>query len=181
MHAAPGFLKPFHVAEVNGVTFRVANDGFRSVFSGALVGWKVRSEPLVGSARVATMTPYVESTGPRDPGDGFRWIDYRRQLGMGVIIIPPAGWKPEDKTWDLSHATTGEIEAIATSDFEQVKQHVAGDGSGFVLVEPAEGWKNTGASAKGSAVQEPSTESLLLAAGVAVGVAVFIYWLWDYR
>ena len=94
--------------------------------------------------------------------------------------LEPVGWKPEGEAWDISHATTGEITAIATEDFEQVKQHASGQKRGFVLVEPSEGWENTGASAS-SGPREPSTSSLLVAAGVTVGVAVFVYWLWDYR
>jgi hypothetical protein len=177
MYVALGATEPFHTAELNGVTYRVANDGFRSAFSGSLVGWQVRSTQLMGfgddepsgveteRTEVVKMTPYVESTGPRDPGDGFRWVDTRRQLGRGIVIIPPLGWSPTD---DIMRATKGELAAIATEDFAQVPR-LDRDEPGFVLVEPAEGWKNTG------------KRSLLIAAGVAVGVAAIVYLVWGAR
>lgn len=188
MYVALGASEPFHTAESNGVTYRVANDGFRSIFSGGLVGWQVRSTQLLGlghtdlnqnaereRTEVVKMTPYVESTGPRDPGNGFRWVDTRRQLGRGVIVIPPIGWSPSD---DIMRATKGELVAIATEDFTQVRQHAAGDEPGFVLVEPAEGWENTGELVLPAAAGAPSTSSLLIAAGVAVGAAAVVYLLW---
>jgi hypothetical protein len=187
MYVALGALDPFHVAELNGVTFRVANDGFRSAFSGALVGWQVRSTQLLGfghhdpnveseRTEIVKMTPYVESTGPRDPGNGFRWVDMRRQLGRGIIVIPPLGWTPGD---DIMRATKGELVVVATEDFDQVRQHASGDEPGFVLVEPAQGWKNAGVPTQQQ--QEPSTSSLLIAAGIAVGVATVAYLVWGPR
>lgn len=176
---------PFQVTEIDGVTFNVANDKFRSVFTGSLIGWHTRSSQLLGlghddvnieteRTEMVKMTPYVESTGPRDLGDGFRWVDMRRTLGRGVIIIPPAGWTPDR---DIMHTTKGEITAIATEDFGQVRKHAAGDVTdGFVLVEPAQGWKNTGGSTGPGA--EPDSNTLLIAAGVAVGAAVLVYAIW---
>jgi hypothetical protein len=185
MYVALGATEPFHTAELNGVAYRVANDGFRSVFSGALVGWQVRDSQLSGfghhdpniereRTETVRMTPYVESTGPRDPGNGYRWVDMRRQVGRGIIIIPPVGWAPSD---DIMRATKGELVAIATEDFTQVRQHAAGDEPGFVLVEPAEGWQTTGKSAA-PAGTEPSSSSLLIAAGIAIGVATVAYIVW---
>jgi hypothetical protein len=181
--------EPFHTAQAGGVTFNVANDKFRSTFTMSLIGWKVRSSQLLGfghtdpkieteRTEAVEMTPYTESIGPDDPGDGFRWVDIRREVGRGVIIIPPAGWDPSK---DIMHASGGKITAIATEDFAQVKQHCADGKSSFVLVEPAQGWKNIGAEpGAGAGVSNggPSTESLIIAAGVAVGAAVLLYVVW---
>lgn len=180
--------EPFHTAQAGGVTYNVANDKFRSMFTGGLIGWQVRSSQLLGfghtdpkieteRTEVAKMTPYTESTGPRDPGNAFRWVDNRREIGRGVIVIPPAGWDPSK---DIMHATGGEITAIATEDFAEVREHAADDKPGFVLVEPAQGWDNVGdAPGAGAGGDEPSTESLLIAAGVAVGAAVLFYLVWS--
>lgn len=187
MYVALGALEPFHSAELDGVAFRVANDGFRSAFSGALVGWQVRSGQLLGfghdpvesierdRTEVVMMTPYVESTGPRDPGNGFRWVDNRREIGRGIIIIPPAGWQPED---DVMRATAGEITAIATEDFGQVRQHASEGKPGFVLVEPAEGWQNAGTPAQPGDGEAEPTRPLVIAAVLAVGAAVVVYAIW---
>lgn len=180
---------PFHVKEAAGVSYRVANDKFRGNFKGALVGWKVRETALSGfghedapdiekeRTETALMTPYNESTGPRDAGDGFRWVEHRLLAGRGIIIVPPDGWKPED---DVMRQTTGEITVIATEDFQQVKKHATSDKPGFVLAEPAQGWKNvdTAPTVPLPGLEDASTKTLLIAAGIVVGAVGVGYLVW---
>lgn len=192
--------EPFHVNKTGSVSYRVANDQFRSVFKSALVGWKVRSSsvsayghgPEVSAAyghgpepgdiekertETATMTPYTESTGPRDPGDGMRWVEYRRQLGRGIVVVPYESFSPDD---DVLRRTTGTIHVFATEDFVAVRDYAAEGKPGFVLIEPAEGWKNTSGTGPFPGDGE-SMKTALVVAGVAVAVVGLGYLFWRRR
>lgn len=125
-----------------GLTYRAVAPGKEYVLAGAMVGWKVRegADPDavdVSVRETARLTPYTEATGPRDPGDGYRWILQREALGRGVIMIPPAGYRPGD---DIMRATNGEIQLVATEDAADLAL-ARPDAGGFVVYEPAGGWK----------------------------------------
>lgn len=177
-----GAMTPRHQAVVfderqhDGVSYQALPAVLVSPFKSALVGWKVRSQSSGEGSEIATMTPYTESTGPRDPGDGFRWVDTNATMGNGVLIIAPAGFKPGD---DIMRATSGTLTAVATTSAAELSR-VCGPAAsprGFVLYEPKQGW---GSPAPGA--QPPSAGGWggYLAAGAAAlavaGVAAWLLW-----
>lgn len=178
---APSFLD---TKEALGVKYQAANDASRSNIKGAYVGWKVRSTNLLHhtdediervKTEIAKLTPYVESTGPRDPGDGFRWIDMRATLGRGIIVIPPVGWTP---AVDLMRMTTGDSTLIATEDINQVRDNAGPGKPGFVLYEPQAGWKQgEGSSVDIPELDKAATKTIVLVAGVTVAVVGLGYLL----
>jgi hypothetical protein len=127
-------------------TYRGVSTLFVMPFKAAMVGWKVRegADPNVidlDATETADLTPYNESTGPRDPGDGFRWIENRWQQGRGILVVPPATWQPGD---DIMRATTGNVHLVASEDVRDRDKiaSAASPGGGFVLYEPRSGeWK----------------------------------------
>lgn len=164
-----------HDETLGGVTYRVVGETHRSPTKGGLVNWEVRDyqalghgeeTPVAEGTEVARMTPYVESTGPRDPGDGFRWVDNRVTLGRGIIIVPPADWSPDGRGGGFMDSTTGELTAISTTDFSQVRQHATTGQRGFVLYPPADGWQNV--NGNGTKPPKPKTTAFLVAAGLIV-------------
>lgn len=135
----------FKEREAAGVRYRGVQPLIVMPFKSAMVGWKVRSgaEPDVIDLDVtesAELTPYNESTGPRDPGDGFRWVDQRWQQGRGILVVPPANWQPGD---DIMRATAGNVTLIASEDAAELARvaSTSAPGRGFVLYEPRNGWQ----------------------------------------
>jgi hypothetical protein len=178
---------PFSEKDLGGVVYRVASDKLRSSFTMGLVGWKVRDTSFAAFGHTdapvelektesARMTPYNESTGPVDTGDGYRWARDRRDAGRGIVILPPLSWQPSE---DILRSTTGEITAVATENFAEVARHATVDKLGFVLVEPAQGWKNVEEVAV-HPEDEQATKVLLVAAGLLLAVTVGLSW-WEKR
>ncbi len=159
----------FEQAEASGVPYRRLAQPSVLPVKGAMVGWKVRSGPSghdpidFSVTEVAELTPYVEATGPTDPGDGFRWIEKRIVSGRGVIMVPPVGWQPTD---DLMRQTTGAVRLVASERAEDLAQHAHIDSSGFVIVDPQGGWK-----APASSIVTPEKKALpkwVLPVGIGV-------------
>lgn len=138
---APAFYEERQAA---GVRYRAARPELVMPMKAAMVGWHVRegADPDIIDTTVtetALLTPYNESTGPRDPGNGFRWVDKRWETGRGIVMIPPATWQPGD---DLMRATSGEVRLIATENAAEMAQVAGMDapGTAFVLYDPKSGW-----------------------------------------
>lgn len=168
-----------------GIRYRAAFPQYVMPIKAAMVGWEVRSgaDPDVVDMDIvetADLTPYNESTGPRDPGNGFRWIENRWLQGRGVIVIPPADWRPgmdpfQDAA-DLMRATTGNVRVIATERAADLMQFAAtsSPGSGFVLYDPRNGWEGaaTDPSGNGTASKWPSWAVPVLGGVVVLGIGV---------
>lgn len=162
-------LSPFITKELEGATFRIANDVLRSTFIVALMGWKVRESAVHEGTETVHMTP----AGFGGVGDGHSWVDHHRRAGKGVIVTPPADWIP------LSPLLAGDINAIATDDFRNVRRMVA-SARGFVLAEPAEGWERVSDVAAGAPLPPTTEDNLsaptMLALAVGLGLALWIWW-----
>lgn len=164
---------PFIEKSLAGVTYKVASDKERSLFKGNLINWKIRSRRAEGTVEVVEMTPYNESTGPRDPGDGFRWADTNATGGKGVIIVPPVGYEPGSD--NVMRMTDGYLRGVAGDDFSYVRDLAGGDLPGFVLYEPAEGWQNVGDEPVEVADEVPVA---MLVGGALAGFAlVWYFWI----
>lgn len=149
----------------NGTRYKAARPHMTTYLKGAMVGWQVRQSSTDGRSDLATLTPYNESTGPRDPGDGFRWIEERWLLGRGIIMIPPAEWVPGGGT-DLMRMTTGTTKLIATESLGELDEHAAIGKDGFVLYDPKVGWTVAGTKPIGKASLWPYA---VLFAAAAIG------------
>lgn len=123
----------------NGTPYKAARPHMTTYLKSAMVGWQVRQASTAGGSDLATLTPYNESTGPRDPGDGFRWIEERWLRGRGIIMIPPVEWVPGGAV-DLMRMTTGTTKLIATESLGELEAHAAVGKDGFVLYDPKNGW-----------------------------------------
>ena len=167
---AGGVEHPFFESRsASGVSYEAVVPSRASEFKSGLIGWQVRSEKQVNGSSAATMTPYLESTGPRDPGDGFRWVDTR--LGKsGIIIVPPSGYVAGE---DIMRSTAGELVAIATSSAGLLARFAGPQASprGFVLYEPSDGWQQAAGKPGTSGIVLP----VLLVGGMVALVAVGWY------
>lgn len=131
----------FEERDAGSVHYKAAHPSKQVYLKGAMVGWKIRAGEMAGPTEIVTLTPYNESTGPRDPGDGFRWIEERVIGGRGIIMIPPPEWSPGAGT-DLMRMTTGSTTLYATEDRKELADHAAPGAGGFVLYEPKAGWSS---------------------------------------
>lgn len=172
----PRFVEERHS---DGLRYRAAPQSLVLPVKGALVGWKVRSGADADTidmdvTETAELTPYNESTGPRDPGDGFRWVEKRIVQGRGIVVVPPAGWTPAD---DLMRMTTGTVSLMATENASDMLAVAGADvpGTGFVLSEPAQGWSAEQPPSPGPGAKSASWKWLLPAGAlVAVGALAYV-------
>lgn len=172
---------PFQEKELNGHRYRVAL-GVKQKFKLGLAHWHPRKtellplalghevdpndpikNPVLDHTEVIEATPYLESEGARDTGKAFLWAEYRINAGRGIVAVPYEGWSVDD---NLLQQDTGTIKLIATEDF----QHVLDNPGGFVLVEPAEGWKNVPDSIIPSLDDLDSQKKTILAIGLGVAL-----------
>lgn len=158
-----------------GVSYLALPDLYVSPLKSMLIGWQVRASKKEPAFELAQMTPYVEFTGPRDPGDGFRWVDERRTLGYGIIIVPPAGYSPGQ---DIMRATTGELKAVASSSLAALSAFAAAGASpqGFVLYEPKSGWAANGQPSGAAVPPRGKTAAIVVAAAGAALVLGYAIW-----
>lgn len=170
-----------------GQQYRALTARYMTAIQVALVAWQLvpappaavghhPEKPLPAGTEVVSLVPHVV-TGPKDTGDAGRWVRSRQEAGKGILLLPPAGWKPSGNMQDIAGES---MTAIATDDFSQVLAHAIPSRPGFVVYEPQGGWKG-GSVAPPVAPRKPAKPAAagrpLVYAGVAAA-ALGLWWLY---
>lgn len=130
---------------------------------GSLVGWK----SIARDERSAEAEPY-QGTGPTDlTADMYRIVKEWRNAGYGVAVQPPPAWQPgmDLMRW-YEVGDGGHLSAYAVDRVDVAELVAAPGAGGFVLYEPAAGWKSGPAPSAGSG--SLATAALALLGGYAV-------------
>lgn len=174
MGDALGATEPFYVSRVGNTDLRVASDDFRLSFIRSMEHRSVKNRSLTSDPIGESEEIPVESAELTVGigGGAAEWLEERRRAGLGIVVVPPAGWDP---AVDSVGATWGPFVAMATASFAAAQNHANVNTSGFVLAEPAGGWLGVATLAP---EDRRSTESLLVAAAAAVCLAAVVYLAW---
>jgi len=150
-----------NAVEVAGFTYPLADDELRLRTLASLAEWSVKSvDPNIGTPPGLSHKTSMARLA-REGGGADRWVSDQRNAGLGIVLVGGSNDK----------AT-----AIATVDFAAIKSLLPPPAAEwFVLAEPAKGWENTGVEPSG---QEENSTTLLVAAGVTIGIAVLVYFAW---
>lgn len=159
------------VRDYGGFRYRApASDSWRSALESGLIAFVPTKEEQTPGGPLVHGGPH--SLGPRQMlGKTLStWATKRQAEGYGLVVIPPSGWQPGQS---LMHAA-GTIRVLATKQLPAAMAIAGVDtsGDGFVLTEPAGGWRVDGSQA-GSKL--PWGAIALVAVGL-VGATAAVYY-----